>query len=109
MIRRTGHLSAMFVAAVLVSGTALVVAGCAPTETRSSTGEYIDDTVITAKVKTAIFNEPDLSAAEINVETFRGEVQLSGFVTSRAHADRAVEVARGVAGVESVKNDMRVK
>jgi osmotically-inducible protein OsmY len=60
-------------------------------------------------VKTAIFNEPTLKSAEINVETFKGVVQLSGFVTSQANINKAVEVARGVKGVTSVKNDMRLK
>lgn len=71
--------------------------------------EYFDDTVITTKVKAAIFHEPSLKSAEINVETFKGTVQLSGFVSSRADINKAVEVARGVGGVTSVKNDMRVK
>ena len=73
------------------------------------TGEYVDDSVITAKVKAAILNEPTLKVAEINVETFKGNVQLSGFVSSAASADKAIEVTRRVAGVKSVKNDMRVK
>jgi osmotically-inducible protein OsmY len=83
--------------------------GCAPTAKQSGTGEYIDDTVITTKVKAAIFNEPTLKSAEINVETFKGVVQLSGFVSSQTHANKAVEVARKVGGVKSVKNDMRIK
>ena len=83
--------------------------GCASTAKQEGTGEYIDDTVITTKVKTAIFNEPSLKSAEINVETFKGVVQLSGFVSSASAANRAVEVARTVGGVKSVKNDMRVK
>jgi osmotically-inducible protein OsmY len=83
--------------------------GCAGTPTKEGTGEYIDDTVITTKVKAAIFDEPSLKSAEINVETFKGTVQLSGFVSSRANIDRAVQVARGVKGVTSVRNDMRVK
>ena len=83
--------------------------GCASTPKHEGTGEYVDDSVITTKVKAAIFNEPSLKSAEINVETFKGVVQLSGFVTSRANIDRAVEVARGVEGVSSVRNDMRVK
>lgn len=83
--------------------------GCAPTAKRDGTGQYIDDTFITAKVKAAIFEDPMTKASEINVETFNGVVQLSGFVTSRAAASRAVELARGVAGVKSVKDDMRVK
>ena len=83
--------------------------GCAGTSTKEGTGEYFDDTVITAKVKTAIFNEPSLKSAEINVETFKGTVQLTGFVSSRADINKAVEVTRGVAGVTSVRNDMRLK
>jgi hyperosmotically inducible protein len=85
------------------------VLGCAGTQTRESTGEYIDDTAITTKVKAAIFNEPTLKSAEINVETFKGTVQLSGFVSTQANIYKAVEVARGVGGVTSVKNDMRLK
>jgi osmotically-inducible protein OsmY len=83
--------------------------GCGSTTTKAGTGEYVDDSVITAKVKAAIFNDPTLKVNEINVETFKGTVQLSGFVNSRADIDKAVQVARGVAGVKSVKNDMRVK
>lgn len=98
------YLSALFVAFALVS-----VVGCASTSKQESTGEYMDDTLITTKVKTAILNEPTLKVAEINVETFKGVVQLSGFVSSQAASVKAVEVARGVGGVKSVKNDMRIK
>lgn len=87
----------------------LFTLGCASTKTQSSSGEYVDDTVITTKVKTAIFNEPTLKSAEINVETFKGVVQLSGFVSSQEDINRAVAVARGVSGVVSVKNDMQLK
>jgi osmotically-inducible protein OsmY len=83
--------------------------GCAGTSKQSSTGEYIDDTVITTRVKAAIFNDPLLKSAQINVETFRGTVQLSGFVSSGAEINRAVEVTRGVPGVTSVRNDMRLR
>lgn len=83
--------------------------GCAQTGKQESTGQYVDDTVLTTKVKTAIFNEPTLKSMEINVETYRGTVQLSGFVNSQADINKAVEVARGVQGVAAVKNDMRVK
>lgn len=83
--------------------------GCASTATQEGTGEYVDDTVITAKVKSAILGEPTLKSAEINVETFKGVVQLSGFVNSRHDINKAVELARSVKGVTSVKNDMRVK
>lgn len=83
--------------------------GCASTSTTEGTGEYIDDTTITAKVQAAILQEPSLTSAEINVETFKGVVQLSGFVGSRAEINTAVQVARKVKGVTSVRNDMRVK
>jgi osmotically-inducible protein OsmY len=79
------------------------------TSTSEGTGGYVDDSVITTKVKAAIFEEPSLKSAEINVETFKGTVQLSGFVSSRADINKAVEVARNVKGVTSVKNDMHVK
>lgn len=83
--------------------------GCSSTPTKEGTGEYIDDSVITTKVKTAIFNEPTLKSSEINVETFKGVVQLSGFVSSQADVNKAVEVARGVKGVKSVNNGMSLK
>jgi osmotically-inducible protein OsmY len=83
--------------------------GCASTPKQEGTGEYLDDIVITTKVKAAVFGEPSLKSAEINVETFQGVVQLSGFVSSRADINKAVEVAGSVQGVKSVKNDMRLK
>jgi osmotically-inducible protein OsmY len=87
----------------------VAVVSCAAPSKQQSAGEYVDDTFITTKVKTAILNDPDLRVTEISVETFDGVVQLSGFVSSRAEINRAVEVARGVGGVKDVKNDMRVK
>lgn len=104
MKKLSKYLSALFLAVTLMS-----VVGCASTSTQEGTGEYIDDSVITTKVKAAILDEPTLKVAEINVETFKGVVQLSGFVSSQAAANRAVEVARGVRGVKSVKSAMRVK
>lgn len=98
------YLSALFLAFTLVS-----LMGCASTSKQESTGQYMDDSVITTKVKAAIFNEPNLKSTEINVETFKGVVQLSGFVSSQAAINKAVEVTRAVGGVKSVKNDMRVK
>ena len=94
----------MFPAARL--GTAV---GWSSTRTEESTGEYSDDVAITAKVKAAILGESALKSAEINVETFKGVVQLSGFVSSQAAINKAVEVTRAVSGVKSVKNDMRIK
>jgi osmotically-inducible protein OsmY len=90
-------------------GLIAVFLGCASTPKRESTGEYIDDSVITTKVKAAIFNEPSLKVFQINVETFKGEVQLSGSVDSAQSVKKAGEVARGVGGVTSVKNNLIVK
>jgi hypothetical protein len=97
-------ISAVFLAVALAT-----TLGCASTATKEGTGEYVDDTVITTKVKAAIFNEPSLKSSEINVETFKGAVQLSGFVKYQADINKAVSIASGVKGVSSVKNDMRLK
>ncbi len=97
-----------FSTSLLMLGLASMI-GCASTARTEGTGEYIDDTAITAKVKAAVLNEPTLKSAEINVETFKGVVQLSGFVSSQASINKAAEVARGVSGVKSVKNDIRLK
>ena len=86
-----------------------VFVGCASTPKKEGTGEYIDDSAITTMVKAAIFEEPSLKVFQINVETFKGVVQLSGFVDSTQRVARAEEVARGVKGVKSVKNSLIVK
>ena len=96
--------SAVFIAALMLSAL-----GCATQSEPQSPGAYMDDSWITTKVKTAILNEPSLKVLQINVETYKGVVQLSGFVDSAASMDKAVAVARSVEGVASVKNDMRLK
>ena len=88
---------------------AAFLAGCGGTWKKESTGEYVDNTVLTTKVKAEIFNDPMLKVLQINVESFKGVVQLSGFVDSKMAADRAVKIARSVTGVESVKNNMVIK
>jgi osmotically-inducible protein OsmY len=98
------HISVLLAALAM---TAIV--GCASTAKQESTGQYVDDTAITTKVKAAIFNEPTLKSAEINVETFKGRVQLSGFVNSQGDINKAVAVTQAITGVTSVKNDMRLK
>ena len=103
-VKQLKCISTFFFAVLLMS-----VVGCASTSKQEGTGEYVDDTVITTKVKGAIFNEPTLKSAEINVETFKGVVQLSGFVSTQANIYKAAEVARNVNGVTNVKNDMRLK
>jgi hyperosmotically inducible protein len=98
------YLSTLFLAVMLAT-----VLGCASTPKQEGTGEYIDDSVITSKVKAAVFNEPSLKSSEINVETFKGVVQLSGFVNSATDISKALEVARSINGVKSVKDDMHLK
>ena len=94
----------------LFCGLALLMSlGCASTRTHEGTGEYVDDSVITTKVKAAIFNEPGLKVSEVQVETFKGVVQLSGFVSSRDDIKGAVRVASAVNGVKSVTNGMQLK
>lgn len=98
-----------------IARTTLLVAvltaltACGGTPTRESTGEYIDDSVITTKVKAAFVEDKTVNALDIKVVTFKGTVQLSGFANSPQEIDRAVQIARGVKGVTSVKNDIRLK
>lgn len=86
-----------------------VFPGCASTPTRESTGQFVDDSTITTKVKALLFEDQYLKAFQINVKTFKGEVQLSGFVDSAQSARKAGEVAGSVSGVRSVRNDLVVK
>lgn len=85
------------------------LAGCAGGTKHESTGEYIDDSVLTTKVKTSILGDSKLKLLQINVETYKGVVQLSGFVDSKNAAERAVELARTISGVKSVNNSLIVK
>jgi osmotically-inducible protein OsmY len=98
-----------FFSVLILAASLITVVGCASTARHEGTGEYVDDSIITTKVKALLFDEPNLRSGQINVETFKAVVQLSGFVSTRADINRAVEVARSVKGVESVKNDMRLK
>jgi osmotically-inducible protein OsmY len=82
---------------------------CAGSRTSESSGQYVDDSVITTKVKTALLADPDVKSLDIGVKTFKGEVQLSGFVNSTEQADKAVEITKSVEGVRSVKNNLIVK
>ncbi len=89
--------------------TLLTSIGCNSTHNQESAGEYLDDTVITTRVKAALIKDDELKASEINVETFKGVVQLSGFVSERSDIAKATEVAEDINGVTSVKNDIRLK
>jgi osmotically-inducible protein OsmY len=97
------------ITAVCVLCTGAPFLGCASTRTQESTGEFVDDSVITTKVKSAILGDPALKTLEISVTTYKGTVQLSGFVTSKEAVARAGEVAGQVSGVRGVKNDLVVK
>ena len=98
-----------FISAVLMAALVALVLGCSPAPHKESSAEYIDDSYLTTKVKAAILNDSTLKSSEINVETFKGVVQLSGFVNSRSDIGRAVELTQSVKGVTSVRNDMRLK
>jgi osmotically-inducible protein OsmY len=104
-MKRANFIRFFLIGLVLVT----FIAGCAATRHRESAGEYVDDSVLTSKVKAEIFNDPMLKVLQINVESFKGVVQLSGFVDSAQAATRAVEVAKSVKGVQSVKNSLVVK
>jgi osmotically-inducible protein OsmY len=93
---------------VLLMLVASLVA-CASTSKQEGAGEYVDDSVITTKVKTMLASDDFLKSFEISVETYKGTVQLSGFVDSQKAIDKAGEIASGVKGVKSVKNNLNVK
>ena len=102
---RSSRITKCFTSFALI--TALM--GCSQTKNQESTGQTIDDSAITTKVKAAIFEDPALKSLQINVKTFKGEVQLSGFVDSAQNVKKAGGVAEGVKDVTSVKNDLIVK
>ncbi|MFT6653858.1 MAG: hyperosmotically inducible protein [Marinomonas primoryensis] len=95
--------------AAFLALTLLSAVGCTSSAKHESTGQYIDDSIITTKVKAAIFKEPSLKTTEINVETFKGIVQLSGFVHDASDVNKATEIARMIKGVSSVKSSIQVK
>jgi hypothetical protein len=105
IMKNSSNIMKIVLCALLLS----FVIGCAGTPTRESTGQYIDDSAITAKVKAAIFAEESLKTLQITVVTFKGTVQLSGFVDTPEHAVKAGRVARNVEGVRAIKNDLLVK
>jgi osmotically-inducible protein OsmY len=97
------------IAALLAAPAFAFIAGCSSTATSESAGEYTTDTATTARVKTALLADPGLKSLAVSVETYRGAVQLSGFVNSEVQIQKAVAVTRGVSGVQSVNNDLHVK
>jgi hyperosmotically inducible periplasmic protein len=100
---------AALVATMVAIGSLSALTACQATATRESSAEYMDDATITTKVKTALAQDPQVKAYQVSVETYRGVVQLSGFVDNEASMRRASQLAQGVAGVRSVKNDIHLK
>jgi hyperosmotically inducible periplasmic protein len=100
---------AMTLAVLCASNLLFFSGGCAATSTRQSTGELVDDTAITAKVKTALIKDDTVKARDVSVETYKGTVQLSGFVDTAEQKARAGQIAAGIAGVVAVKNDIVAK
>jgi hypothetical protein len=99
----------LVIAAVCAVPAIAITAGCSSTPSHESAGEYTNDTALTTKVKTALLEDPGLKSLSVSVKTYRSEVLLSGFVDSPNQIQKAVSVARGVEGVQSVKNDLHVK
>ena len=99
-----GFVGHFFLVVIMVAFVA-----CASTSKQESTGEYIDDSVITTKVKTLLAADDFLKSFQISVETYKGTVQLSGFVSSQNAVDKAVQITRSVSGVKAVKNSLIVK
>jgi osmotically-inducible protein OsmY len=99
----------MFIHCFMIMMLIATFVACASTSKQESTGEYVDDSVITTKVKSLLAADDFLKSFEISVETYKGIVQLSGFVGSQPAVAKADEIARSVKGVTSVKNDLIVK
>jgi len=99
----------VFIRYVLVLMLIATFVSCAGTPKQESTGEYVDDSVITTKVKSLLAADDFLKSFDISVETYKGTVQLSGFVSSKAAVDKALQITRSVGGVKSVRNSLIVK
>ena len=104
-MRRRNEIIGCLIVAMFIS----ICSGCATKPVLESTGEFIDDSVITTKIKSLIAADNLLKAFQISVETFKGTVQLSGFVNSQKDVERAEEIAKGVKGVVSIRNNLMVK
>jgi hyperosmotically inducible protein len=106
---KTSSLRSITLAVAVAVGTSLGLAACGATPTRESPGQYIDDATITTKVKSAFVADKTVSAMDVKVETYKGTVQLSGFANNQTEINQAVAIARGVTGVQAVKNDIKLK
>ena len=102
-------ISSVLAAASFASASLVIMSGCAGTPTRESTGEYVDDSAITTKVKAELVRDPIVKALQVDVTTFKGVVQLSGFVDNANQKAQAEADAKTVNGVKEVKNNITVK
>jgi osmotically-inducible protein OsmY len=98
-----------YILALILCTSSFFITSCTATSTKESTGEYLDSTVVTTKVKTALFEAKDLDSSNIAVSSYKNIVQLSGFVNSPSDVNRAGEIASQVSGVRKVENDLIVK
>lgn len=108
-MKNNSTLRSIALAAVIGIGSPVLLSACGSTPTRESPGQYVDDATITAKVKSDFVLDKTVDATNIKVETYKGTVQLSGFAKSQAEINKAVQIARNVSGVQSVKNDVLLK
>jgi hyperosmotically inducible periplasmic protein len=106
---KNSTLRSIALAAFIGIGSPVLLSACGSTPTRESPGQYVDDTTITTKVKAEFVADKTVDATNIKVETYKGTVQLSGFAKSQAEINKAVQIARNVTGVQSVKNDVLLK
>ena len=97
-----------FLKLTAIVGVLALASACSATRTQQSAGEVIDDSVLTSKVKIALIDDPVTKAGQINVETYRGVVQLGGFVDNNQQKAQATKVARSITGVKEVRNDLRI-
>jgi hyperosmotically inducible periplasmic protein len=98
-----------FTSPLAIAAVLFALGGCAGTAKQESVGEFVDDAVITAKVKSAFVEDKEVSALNVRVDTYKGVVQLSGFVSGARESWKAAQVARNVSGVKGVRNDLEVK
>lgn len=103
-----GRMHALVFSLMFIASTSFI-SGCTSTAARESTSEYVNDTLITSKLKSALFRDPQVSGFQVNIETFKGQVQLAGFVDSAAQKLKAEQIARSLPGVKAVTNSIVVK
>ncbi|MEO8936240.1 MAG: BON domain-containing protein [Burkholderiaceae bacterium] len=106
---KNSTLRSIALAAFIGIGSPVLLSACGSTPTRESPGQYVDDATITTKVKSEFFADKTVDSTNIKVVTYKGTVQLSGFAKSQAEINKAVQIARNVTGVQSVKNDVLLK